>query len=460
MEAVSRMNLASLVQSQKQYHAGGETLDADFRIRMLRKLQEAIRRFVPALQDALAADLGKSETEAFMTELGVTMAELSFTLKNLHRWARPRKVRTPLTHFGTRSTIIPEPYGSVLIIAPWNYPVFLSLPPLIGAIAAGNCAVVKPSELAPATSGVLAELISATFPPEYVAVVQGEADTSQALLREPFDYIFFTGSTAIGRKVMEAAAVHLTPHTLELGGKSPCIVHGDARLELAARRIAWGKLLNAGQTCVAPDYILVQREVKRRFVDALKAEIVRQAGDALGGADYPRIVSEKHYSRLLGLLEGQHVLYGGRGDASRLRLEPTLVDEPDPESPLMSEEIFGPILPIISYGETEEAIRFVQERPKPLALYVFTENGAVQRDVLRRVSFGGGCVNDTVYHLSSPYLPFGGVGASGLGAYHGQASFETFSHHKSVLKQTTSFDLPFRYMNFKGSLALMKRLLK
>jgi aldehyde dehydrogenase (NAD+) len=454
------MDIPALVRKQKSYYDSGATLDVGFRLEMLRKLREMLRRAEPKLLRALHADLGKTESEAFLSEIGITLAELAHTIRSLPKWAKPKRAKTPLTLAGTSGFVVPEPYGSALIIAPWNYPVFLSLPPLIGAVAAGNCAVVKPSELAPHTSQALRELIEATFPEEHVAVVEGDADVSQRLLREKFDYIFFTGSTAVGHKVMEAAAAYLTPVTLELGGKSPCIVHGDADIALAARRIAWGKILNAGQTCVAPDYVLVQRSAKARFVAALRAELQRQAGDALSGGRFVRIVSDRHFRRLVGLLDGQPVVYGGRYDNERRLIEPTLLDEPDPAAPVMQEEIFGPILPILAYDELDDALRFVRERPKPLALYVFTESAAVARETLRRVSFGGGCVNDTVLHLSSPYLPFGGVGASGIGGYHGQASFETFSHHKSVLRQTTRFDLPFRYASGKRTLALLRRIWK
>ncbi|KIL41271.1 aldehyde dehydrogenase [Gordoniibacillus kamchatkensis] len=455
------IHIPELVSKQRQYFQSGRTLDAEFRLAMLRKLREALRGAEPKLRRALHADLGKSEAEAYMSELGPTLAELSHAIRSLPKWAKPRKVRTPVALIGSRGFIMPEPYGSALIIAPWNYPVFLSLPPLIGAIAAGNCAVLKPSELAPHTSQALRELIGGTFPESYVAVVEGEANVSQALLREKFDYVFFTGSTAIGKKVLEAAAAHLTPATLELGGKSPCIVHGDADIGLAARRIAWGKTLNAGQTCVAPDYVLVQRGIKRHFLDALRTEVERQSRNAAGDAP-PRIVNERHLRRLAALLEGQdqRIVCGGRYDAQRLSFEPTLLDEPDPASPVMQEEIFGPIMPVLAYDELEDALRFVRERPKPLALYVFTSSRGVERETLGRLSFGGGCVNDTVLHLSSPYLPFGGVGASGIGSYHGQASFETFSHHKSVLRQTTRFDLPFRYAPGKRTLRLLRRLFK
>nr|WP_166244324.1 aldehyde dehydrogenase [Paenibacillus turpanensis] len=456
--------IPSVLERQRQFLAGGAAREISYRRRALERLAEAVRRHEAAIIEAMRQDFRKPEFETYATEIGFLLSEIRHALKHLDEWSRPVKVKTPVTHFGSASYIHSEPFGVVLVIAPWNYPVNLSLGPVIGAIAAGNCVVLKPSELTPHTSEVVAELCRDAFEPEHVCVVQGDAETSQALLRERFDYIFFTGSTRIGQLVMEAAAKQLTPVTLELGGKSPCLVHGDAQLELSAKRIAWGKFLNAGQTCVAPDYLFVQRGVKPKLLEALARHAAELYGaDVLrDGSRFAGIVSEGHYARLTGLLAATRgrIVYGGSGDAEARVLAPTIVDEVGWDDPLMEDELFGPILPVVVYDELEEALAMIRSRPKPLALYVFTESDAVQRRVTDTVSFGGGCVNDTIMHIASPYLPFGGVGASGIGSYHGKASFDLFSHRKSVLRQTSRFDIPFRYPNAKNALQWMKRFLK
>ncbi len=449
------------VQKMKDCFRTHQTKDIGFRLNALMKLGDAIRKHERSITEALAADLNKSEFEAFASEIGIVLKEISFVRKRLRRWAKPRKVRTPLTHIGSRSAIHSEPYGVVLIIAPWNFPFQLAIAPLVGAIAAGNCAVVKPSELTPHTSEAIAAMIRETFPEEYIMVVQGGADASQALLDIDIDYIFFTGGTSVGKVVMEAAARHLTPVTLELGGKSPCIVHEDARLDLAAKRIAWGKFMNAGQTCVAPDYVYVHQSVQEAFLSRLKEAIGQLYGASpLTSGNYTRIVSEKHFERLARLLENGRTAVGGGCDRDGRLIEPTVLTEVAPDAAVMRDEIFGPILPILTYTDLDDVVSAINDRPKPLALYVFTESKEVQRRVLGRTSFGGGCVNDTVYHFTSPYLPFGGVGPSGMGAYHGRSSFELFSHRKSVLKQTTLFDIPFRYPHRKNGLKTIKRFLK
>ncbi|MDT3428203.1 aldehyde dehydrogenase (NAD+) [Paenibacillus forsythiae] len=450
-----------LTDRQRSFFAGGATKELSYRLDALRRLKAGILEHESQLVNALKADLNKSEFEAYMTEIGIVLAEIGFTLKHLRAWAKPRKVRTPITHLGARGYIYSEPYGSALILAPWNYPFQLAAAPLIGAIAAGNCAVLKPSELTPRTSETIAEIIRASFQEDYISVVQGGIDTSEALLAEKFDYIFFTGSVPVGKLVMAAAARHLAPVTLELGGKSPCIVHEDAQLKLAARRIAWGKFMNAGQTCVAPDYIYVHASVKDRFLSELGGAVKELYGERpLLNPEYTRIVGRKHFERLAAFLDNGTRVFGGGADPGELMIEPTVLTDIDWEAPVMKEEIFGPLLPVLEYGDLSEAIREIQNQPKPLALYLFTESQRVQENVRESISFGGGCINDTVYHITSPYLPFGGVGSSGMGAYHGQAGFDTFSHRKSVLKQTTRFDLPFRYPGRKNGLKLIRRFLK
>ena len=442
---------AHVIRRQREYFASGATRNPGFRREALRRLKQGLLRHERMLTEALKADLGKAEPEAYLTEIAPLMMELNHAIRNVCRWSRPRRARTPVSLPGAESRIHPEPYGVVLIISPWNYPVLLALRPLIGALAAGNCAVVKPSEWAPAVSAAIARLIAAVFPPEHVACVEGGVEVSEELLAHRFDYIFFTGSPGVGRIVSERAAAHLTPVTLELGGKSPCIVAEDADLGLAAKRIVWGKLLNAGQTCVAPDYLVVHRRVKDKLIReiASRAEAV-YGPDMLRHERYPRVLNERHFRRLTGYVRdaearGCRMLYGGRADEGTLRIELTLLDRPDWDSAVMREEIFGPILPVLEYDDLSDAIRMINARPKPLACYVFTESEDASERVIREVSFGGGCVNDTVIHLSSPHLPFGGVGDSGIGSYHGRQTFELFSHKKSILRQTTRFDFPVRY---------------
>ncbi|MFC4600144.1 aldehyde dehydrogenase [Cohnella hongkongensis] len=450
-----------VVQRQKRYYLTGETRSVAFRKKQLAKLREAVRRHEPELLAALKEDLNKSEQEAYTTEIGMVLAELRTALRHVRRWSKPNKVRTPMTHFGASSRIIPEPYGTTLIIGPWNYPVNLMLVPAVAAIAAGNTIVLKPSEMAPATSRALAALISETFPPEYIALIEGEASVSTELLKRPFDHLFFTGSSSVGRIVMEAAAKQLIPVTLELGGKSPCIVHRDARLALAARRIVFGKLTNAGQTCVAPDYLLVHKEAKEELLKEMAGAVEAFYGsDPIRDPEYGRIVNERHYRRLVGYLQDGRVAYGGQTDDAGLRIAPTLLEDVPADSPVMRDEIFGPILPVLIYESTEELLAIVRAHPKPLALYVFSESASFQEEIIRQVPFGGGCVNDTIMHLGTPYLPFGGVGASGIGSYHGEHGFRAFSHYKSVLKQTSRFDIPFRYPKAKNGLNVIRKLLR
>ena len=438
--------IQALLGRQRAYFAGGGTLPVPARIRALERLEQALLAHEEDLYQALRADLGKSRTESYLCEVGLTLSELRYVRRHVKAWSRRRPALPSLAQLPGRCFLQPEPYGVVLILSPWNYPVLLTLEPLIGALAAGNCAVVKPSAYSPNTSAVLSALIEKALPQEHAAVIQGGRQENQALLGQKFDYIFFTGSVSVGREVMAQAATHLTPVTLELGGKSPCIVDGTADLALAARRIVFGKFLNCGQTCVAPDYLLVQREKKDALLAQIAREIARMYGEQpLESPDYGKIINEKHFRRLLGLLDSDKLVLGGERDPAALRIAPTILDNVTGEDPVMQEEIFGPILPVLPVDSLEEAIAFVRERPRPLALYLFTSSREAERRVFSQLSFGGGCVNDTILHLASSHLPFGGVGDSGMGAYHGKYSFLTFSHEKGILKTSTRLDVPLRY---------------
>ena len=456
------MTIQELTAAQRAFFRTGATLDLSFRKKALDKLEEAIRAREGELLSALRADLGKSDTEGYLCEVGLALSELSFMRRRLARWARDRRVSTPLALFPARSLTLREPYGVVLIMSPWNYPLLLTLDPLIGAIAAGNCCVVKPSAYAPAASAVLRDLIAACFPPEYVAVVEGRRAENQALLNQRFDYIFFTGGAEVGRQVMEKAAKHLTPVTLELGGKSPCVVDATARLDLAAKRIAFGKLLNCGQTCVAPDYLLVDRRVKEELLSRVGYWMERMYGrDPLDNGGYVHMVNRKHFDRVCALIDPAKVVYGGRADPGTLRIQPTILDGVSPDDPVMGDEIFGPLLPVLEFEDIRQAEDFILDRPRPLALYLFSEDKAVQRRFVRHIPFGGGCVNDTIMHLANPRLPFGGVGNSGMGSYHGRQSFETFSHTKSLVQSSSRLDLPVRYAPYTATQdKLIRRFLK
>ena len=443
------MNIESTVAAQRAYFAQGETLDVAFRKDALRRLRETILSHEAQINAALQQDLGKSPSESYMCEVGMTLSELSYTLGHVDRWARRHSVLTPLAQFHARSFTVHNPYGVVLIMSPWNYPFMLTMEPLIGALAAGNCALLKPSAYAPATSAVIREIVSACFPPEYVAVVEGGRKENQALLEQRFDYIFFTGGVTVGREVMRKAAEHLTPVSLELGGKSPCIVDSTAKLDLAAKRLAFGKLLNCGQTCVAPDYLLIDRRVKDDFIALLKKHIAAMAGEnALANAQYVHMINRKHYDRVMGLIDPAKVVLGGQGDPETLRIQPTIMDGVTADDAIMQEEIFGPVLPVIAYDSLDEAVGFVNSREHPLALYLFSEDKRTQERFLKSVPFGGGCINDTIIHLATSRMGFGGVGNSGMGSYHGKKSFDTFSHEKSIVDKSTWMDLPVRYMPY------------
>ncbi len=444
----------------RSFFATGKTKDINFRIDQLKKLREAIRNHRVEIEEALRKDLGKSPQEAFLTEIQLLLDDIRFHIKHLEKWARPKRVSSGLTLFPSDCRIIHEPYGVVLVIAPWNYPFQLLMEPLVGAIAAGNCVVLKPSEQAPATASLTETILSGLFEPNYIRVVQGDRKDLDRLLEERFDYLFFTGSPASGRHIMQKAAANLCPVTLELGGKSPCVVLESANIELTARRIAFGKFINAGQTCVAPDYVLVQRTVKTALIQALKTTIQGFYGDdPLASPHYGRIVSERFFDRLLYLLDscGGTVVSGGSTERPSRYLEPTLIDEPSVDSPLMQEEIFGPILPLIAVDSADDAVAFINARNKPLAIYVFGKE-AEGKALLKRTSSGGSCLNDTLMHVSNKHLPFGGVGESGMGRYHGRYSFETFSHQRSVVSSPLWFDLKAKYPPYKR-FNLLNRLL-
>lgn len=454
--------IESAVAKMQAYFATGATIDIDERVDALVRLRKAIKNAEPRIVEALAADLGKPSQESYMTEIGLTLSELRHQLGHLRSWAEPKRVRTDVANFPATSFTVAEPYGVVLIMSPWNYPFMLAMEPLIGAIAAGNCCLVKPSAYAPATSQVVADIVTEAFDPAHACVVQGGRVENAALLEQRFDYIFFTGSTTVGKLVMQKAAAHLTPVSLELGGKSPCIVAADADIELAAKRIVFGKYLNCGQTCVAPDYVLVDEHVHDRFVDAVKRCIVAMFGEhPLDDPSYGRIVNRKHFGRLLGLIEPAKTALGGGFDADALRIEPTVMTNVTLGDAVMQEEIFGPILPIIALEHIDEAEPIVKSMPKPLALYLFTRDAELQERFVRHVPFGGGCINDTVMHLATSHMGFGGVGASGMGSYHGKKSFDTFSHEKSILKKGTWFDAPLRYRPYsKAKEAVIRALLR
>lgn len=438
--------MEDVLAAQRRYFDSGATRPLRFRREMLTRLELALTRWEGELLEALKADLNKSPYEGYMSELGPTLAELRFARGHLKKWARPVRHPAPLSQFPSVGTVYREPYGVSLILAPWNYPLLLTLAPLVSAIAAGCTAVVKPGEDAPASARALAEVLGRVFPPDYITVAEGGREEAEALVDKPFDVIFFTGSPAVGKKVMAAAAEHLTPVTLELGGKSPCMVDETADLTVAARRIVFGKFLNCGQTCVAPDYVLVSQSVKEKFLSEIVCEIGRMYGpDPLQNPSYGKIINQKHFMRLASLLDREKVVVGGGCDPERLRIAPTVLDGVSPEDPVMQEEIFGPILPVLTVDSLDQAIAFVRARPRPLALYLFTSDRTVERRVFRELSFGGGCVNDTILHLASSRLPFGGVGNSGMGAYHGKRSFLTFSHEKGILKTSTRLDMPLRY---------------
>ncbi|APF26043.1 acyl-CoA reductase family protein [Clostridium sporogenes] len=454
-------SIRDMLKKQKSFFEKGYTKDINFRIEALKKLKHNIKMNETNIFKALKIDLNKSEFETFITEIGIVYDEINGAIKNIKKWSKPKKVKTPITNFLASSYIYNEPYGVALIIAPWNYPFQLIMAPLVGAISAGNCVLLKPSELAVETEKIIVKIIKETFSDEYIGVVTGGVKESEALLKEKFDYIFYTGGINVGKIVMRAAAEHLTPITLELGGKSPCIVDKDANIDLAARRIAWGKFLNAGQTCVAPDYLVVHRNIKEKLISSIQNYIIEFFGEsAFESEEYPRIINERHFKRLEGYLKEGKLVSGGKTDISNLYIEPTIIEGINFKNRIMEEEIFGPIFPVIEFEGIDEVIDIIKNNPKPLALYYFSEDKEKQEFIIKNISFGGGCINDTIMHLSTSTLPFGGVGSSGMGSYHGRASFETFSHKKSILKKSNLVDIKIRYAPFKGKINLAKKLFK
>jgi aldehyde dehydrogenase (NAD+) len=445
------MEIKEIRNRQLVFFRRGITKEYDFRWRALDRLEWGIRKYENEICSALKMDLNKSNTEAYMTEIGIVLTEIRYMKKHLRRFMRPEYTQLSKAQFPGRSAYYKDPYGIVLIISPWNYPFQLCMSPLIGSIAGGNCSILKLSEESPATSEVIERMIEEIFPLKYVAALQGDIKVSEQILNLRYDYIFFTGSPRVGKLVMKRASKYLTPVTLELGGKSPCIIDETADLDMAAKRILFGKLMNAGQTCVAPDYILIHESVKEAFTASVNHWIEQMLGKSpLENEDYPKIINEKHYDRILQMIEGQeqNILIGGKGSKETLKIEPTLVEVKDRNNKLMLEEIFGPILPIITFGNIKEAEEFVNRREKPLALYLFTEQETAARNILKNISFGGGCINDTLVHVASSSLAFGGVGNSGMGSYHGKASFDTFTHKKAVLKRYNWLDLAMRYHPF------------
>lgn len=443
-------DINNILEQQKKFFQSGATLSVDFRIEMLKKLKNALKLYEQEIASALNADLGKSDFESFMCETGLALSEIGYMIKNVRRFSKEKTVRTPMAQFAARSYLKPSPYGNVLIMSPWNYPILLTIDPIADAIAAGNTVIVKPSAYSPATSALLEKMLGEIFQPEYIAVVTGGRKENAALLDQKFDLIFFTGSQNVGKEVLRHAAEHLTPAVLELGGKSPCIVDDTAKIKLAAKRIVFGKFLNCGQTCVAPDYVLCRRSVKDELLREIILQIKAQFGEnPLENPDYGKIVNEKHFDRVCSLIDAQKVAWGGKSDRARLKIEPTVLDNVTWEDAVMQEEIFGPVLPVLTFEKTEDIFSLLADKQKPLALYMFSENRENIRAVTERCSFGGGCINDTIIHLATSEMGFGGVGESGMGAYHGKAGFDAFSHTKSIVDKKTWVDMPVRYQPYK-----------
>lgn len=456
---MTEQEIKDILQQQNHFFSSGKTIPAEFRLKQLESLKEAMIRHEADLAAALKEDLGKSRMESYMCEIGLTLSELTWMQKHLRSLMRSKRVSTPAAQFAAKSFRSPSPYGTVLIMSPWNYPVLLTLDPLIDAIAAGNTAVVKPSAYAPCTFNVMKTMIEECFPAHYVAVVDGGRAENQALLQQRFDMIFFTGGKTVGREVLRHAAEYLTPVTLELGGKSPCIVDSTAKIRLAAKRIVFGKYLNCGQTCVAPDYILCDKRIRDELITAILAEIEKQFGkEPLKNPNYGKIINEKHFERILGLINGEKLVYGGQSEPESLRIAPTVLNNITWDDAVMGEEIFGPLLPILTFDTLDEALDIVESHPHPLALYFFSEDKAAQKKVLDTCRFGGGCINDTIIHLATSDMPFGGVGESGMGSYHGRVGFETFSHYRSIVDKKTWMDLPIRYQKYTGLKEKMMRM--
>jgi aldehyde dehydrogenase (NAD+) len=450
------MSIKDLAQQMRTLILNNGTLPVSLRKERILKLKKSIQERESMINQALKDDLGKSTFETYATEIGFILDEIGHTLKNIDEWTKPKKVKTPLTLFPGKSTVYPDAYGVVLIISPWNYPFQLCLSPLIGAVAAGNRVVIKPSEFAPKTSSVIQLILEDVFKKDEVILVEGGVEETQILLKQKFDYIFFTGSTMVGKIIMKAASEYLTPVTLELGGKSPCLIEESANIDIAAKRCAWGKFLNAGQTCVAPDYVLVPRHLQEEFISKLNHHLQVFYGNVKSSKDYPRIINEKHFDRLMSLVVPEKLAIGGETIREEKYISPTVMKDVSWSDKVMEDEIFGPLLPIIPYDSLQDAIEQIISRPKPLAFYVFSENESKRQEIITKVPFGGGCINDTVIHLANPNLPFGGVGTSGIGSYHGKKSFDTFTHYKSVFEQGNLVDIPLRYPPYEGKLSWLK----
>ncbi len=457
------MNIDEILVKQREFFNTGKTIPVKFRIEMLKKLYSTVKKYEKEINEALKADLGKSDFEGFMCEVGLSLTEISYMIRHVKRFAKRKIVYTPIAQFASVSYKKPSPYGNVLIMSPWNYPFLLTIDPIADAIAAGNTVVVKPSAYSPETSNILKKIIEECFSPEYIAVVTGGRKENAELLDKKFDMVFFTGSQSVGKEVLRRCAEHLTPAVLELGGKSPCIIDSSAKIKLAAKRIVFGKYLNCGQTCVAPDYILCEKSVKDKFVSEVVMQIRKQYGEnPLQNPDYGKIINEKHFERVAGLINQDKVVIGGNVNKDTLQIEPTVMDNVTFEDSVMEEEIFGPIMPIITYEKFEDIFTILKDKQKPLALYIFSENKKHINQVLSKVSFGGGCVNDVVIHLATSEMGFGGVGESGMGTYHGKLGFEAFSHTKSIVDKKTFMDLPMRYQPYNRGIygRLLKMFLK
>lgn len=447
------MNIDRILDSQRKFYSSGATLPIEFRIQMLKKLYSAVKKYEGEIANALKKDLGKSDFEGFMCETGITLAEISYMIRHTRKFAANKRVHTPLAQFASSSYKKPSPYGNVLIMSPWNYPFMLTMDPLADAIAAGNTVIVKPSAYSPATSEIIKKIISECFAPEYIAVVTGGRKENARLLEKKFDLVFFTGSQSVGKEVLRHTAETLTPAVLELGGKSPCIVDNTAKIGLAAKRIVFGKFLNCGQTCVAPDYVLCHSNIKDKLVDAIICEIKRQYGaNPLDNPDYGKIVNEKHFERICSLIDSSKTVAGGSFNKDTLQIAPTVMDNVTWDDAVMQEEIFGPLMPILTFDNFDDLYSLIGSRQKPLALYIFSEDKKHIRSICERISFGGGCVNDTIIHLATSEMGFGGVGESGMGAYHGKTGFDAFSHTKSIVDKKTWLDLPMRYLPYKRGL--------
>ena len=447
---MTQAEIKQLIQKQRTFFHSDATLDVEYRIHALQKLKACILKYENEINIAIRADLGKCAFESYMCETGLVLSELTYMLKHTRKFSKERTVRTPLAQFHSRSYQKPSPYGVTLIMSPWNYPFMLTIEPLIDALAAGNTAILKPSAYSAHTTALISRMIQECFDEKYVAVVTGGREENNFLLNEHFDYIFFTGSQEVGKEVMRHASNHLTPITLELGGKSPCIVYKSADIRLAAKRIVFGKFLNCGQTCVAPDYIYCDRTVKDKLIKELKKQIQKQySKQPLARKEYGKIINLKHFDRLLGLIDYDKVVYGGTFDHHTLQIEPTIMDNVTFADAVMQEEIFGPVLPILTYDSINEAVNNIRAMPHPLALYIFAGDTHVAENVIARIGFGGGCINDTLIHLATSEMPFGGFGESGMGSYHGKTGFDTFTHYKSIVDKKTWLDLPMRYQPYK-----------